>query len=163
MNNLLIFGVGLIGGSIALESQKKQMFNQVIGVQREGGTSLSSFVSNGMINRVSVDLNEDIKQADFIAIATPVAQIQNIYIRYQILFKQITNSCGIYHKRETYHNLFAPSSQFESRKDPKLIIHKQQIVHPCRNKCLSMNKKFDDERELVIKILACSWHGMLLS
>ena len=40
MNNLLIFGVGLIGGSIALESQKKQMFNQVIGVQREGGTSL---------------------------------------------------------------------------------------------------------------------------
>ena len=78
MNNLLIFGVGLIGGSIALESQKKQMFNQVIGVQREGGTSLSSFVSNGMIDRVSENLSEDIKQADFIVIATPVAQIQNI-------------------------------------------------------------------------------------
>ena len=78
MNNLLIFGVGLIGGSIALESQKKQMFNQVIGVQRDGGTSLTNFVSDGMINRVSVDLNEDIKQADFIVIATPVAQIQNI-------------------------------------------------------------------------------------
>ena len=59
MNNLLIFGVGLIGGSIALESQKKQMFNQVIGVQRDGGTSLTNFVSDGMINRVSVDLNED--------------------------------------------------------------------------------------------------------
>ena len=79
MNNLLIFGVGLIGGSIALESQKKQMFNQVIGVQREGGTSLSSFVSNGMIDRVSEDLNKDIKQADFIVIATPVAQIENIF------------------------------------------------------------------------------------
>ena len=78
MNNLLIFGVGLIGGSIALESQKKQMFNQVIGVQREGGTSLSSFVSNGMIDRISADLNKDIKQADFIVIATPVAQIENI-------------------------------------------------------------------------------------
>lgn len=78
MNNLLIFGVGLIGGSIALESQKKQMFNQVIGVQREGGTSLSSFVSNGMIDRISEDLNKDIKQADFIVIATPVAQIENI-------------------------------------------------------------------------------------
>ena len=78
MNNLLIFGVGLIGGSIALESQKKQMFNQVIGVQRVGGTSLSSFVSNGMIDRVSEDLNKDIKQADFIVIATPVAQIENI-------------------------------------------------------------------------------------
>jgi prephenate dehydrogenase len=78
MNNLLIFGVGLIGGSIALESQKKQMFNQVIGVQREGGTSLSSFISNGMIDRVSEDLNKDIKQADFIVIATPVAQIENI-------------------------------------------------------------------------------------
>lgn len=78
MNNLLIFGVGLIGGSIALESQKKQMFNQVIGVQREGGTSLSTFVSNGMIDRISEDLNKDIKQADFIVIATPVAQIENI-------------------------------------------------------------------------------------
>ena len=78
MNNLLIFGVGLIGGSIALESQKKQMFKQVIGVQREGGTSLSSFVSNGMIDRISEDLNKDIKQADFIVIATPVAQIENI-------------------------------------------------------------------------------------
>ena len=78
MNNLLIFGVGLIGGSIALESQKKQMFNKVIGVQREGGTSLSSFVSNGMIDRISEDLNKDIKQADFIVIATPVAQIENI-------------------------------------------------------------------------------------
>jgi len=78
MNNLLIFGVGLIGGSIALESQKNQMFNQVIGFQREGGTSLSSFLSNGMIDRISVDLDKDIKQADFIVIATPVAQIQNI-------------------------------------------------------------------------------------
>ena len=46
MNNLLIFGVGLIGGSIAIECQKKQMFNHVVGVQREGGTSLSPFVSD---------------------------------------------------------------------------------------------------------------------
>ncbi len=37
MNNLLIFGVGLIGGSIAIECQKKQMFNQVLAFKgREG-------------------------------------------------------------------------------------------------------------------------------
>ena len=54
MNNLLIFGVGLIGGSIAIECQKKQMFNQVIGVQRDGGTSLTNFVSNGMIMLVVI-------------------------------------------------------------------------------------------------------------
>ena len=78
MNNLLIFGVGLIGGSIAIECQKKQMFNHVVGVQREGGTSLSPFVSSGMIDRVSDSLEDDIKQADFIVIATPVAQIRNI-------------------------------------------------------------------------------------
>lgn len=78
MKNLLIFGVGLIGGSIALDSQKKRMFNQVIGVQREGGTSLSSFVSNGMLDKISKNLNDDIKQADLIVIATPVAQVQNI-------------------------------------------------------------------------------------
>ena len=62
MNNLLIFGVGLIGGSIAIECQKKQMFNHVVAVQREGGTSLSPFVSNGMIDKVSDNLGEDIKQ-----------------------------------------------------------------------------------------------------
>ncbi|MDA9086476.1 prephenate dehydrogenase/arogenate dehydrogenase family protein [Methylophilaceae bacterium] len=78
MKNLLIFGVGLIGGSIALESQKKRMFNQVIGVQRDGGTALSSFVSNGMLDKISKNLNDDIKQADLIVIATPVAQVQNI-------------------------------------------------------------------------------------
>ena len=78
MNNLLIFGVGLIGGSIALDCQKKTMFNQVIGVQREGGTPLSSFVSNGMLDKISKNINTDIEQADLIIIATPVAQIQNI-------------------------------------------------------------------------------------
>ena len=78
MNNLLIFGVGLIGGSVAIECQKKQMFNHIVGVQRKGGTSLSPFVSNGMIDRVSDNLSDDIKQADFIVIATPVAQIRNI-------------------------------------------------------------------------------------
>ena len=78
MNNLLIFGVGLIGGSIALDCQKKTMFNQVIGVQREGGTPLSSFVSNGMLDKISKNIDTDIKQADLIIIATPVAQIQNI-------------------------------------------------------------------------------------
>ena len=78
MNNLLIFGVGLIGGSIALDCQKKTMFNQVIGVQREGGTPLSSFVSNGMLDKISKNIDADIEQADLIIIATPVAQIQNI-------------------------------------------------------------------------------------
>ena len=78
MNNLLIFGVGLIGGSIALESQKKQMFDQVIGVQKKGGASLSDFVSNGMVDKISLDINKDIAQADIIVIATPVAQIQGV-------------------------------------------------------------------------------------
>lgn len=78
MNNLLIFGVGLIGGSIALDCQKKTMFNQVIGVEREGGTPLSSFVSNGMLDKISKNIDTDIEQADLIIIATPVAQIQNI-------------------------------------------------------------------------------------
>jgi prephenate dehydrogenase len=59
--------------------KKKQMFNQVVGVQREGGTSLSPFVSTGMIDRVSDNLDDDIKQADFIVIATPVAQIRDIF------------------------------------------------------------------------------------
>jgi|TARA_B110000967_G_scaffold193442_1_gene221019 prephenate dehydrogenase len=83
MKNILIFGVGLIGGSIALKSKHTKLFKQVVAVERKGGTSLSPFLKSGMLDHISTNLSNDIADADLIIIATPVAQIyevlKNIY------------------------------------------------------------------------------------
>ncbi len=74
-------------------AKKKSMFNQVIGVQREGGTLYQALVSKGMLDKISKNINTDIKQADLIIIATPVAQIQNILK--QSILHCLQNNCMI--------------------------------------------------------------------
>jgi prephenate dehydrogenase len=78
MANLLIFGVGLIGGSIALKCKEKNLFN-VVGVARKGGTAISPLVNKGIIDQVSTNLAFDVEKADIIIIATPVAQTSSIF------------------------------------------------------------------------------------
>ena len=78
MKNILIFGVGLIGGSIALKSKKTKLFEQIIAVERKGGTILSPFVESGMLDRLVTNLEDDVALADLIVIATPVSQISEI-------------------------------------------------------------------------------------
>ena len=77
MKNLLIFGVGLIGGSIALESQKKRMFDQVIGVQRDGCSAVSCLLSYGMRVIFSKYLNVLCIHAFFCVLSTPGSFCQN--------------------------------------------------------------------------------------
>ena len=78
MKKILIFGIGLIGGSIALKIKQKKSFDQVIGVGRSGGTSLSSYVSTGMLDIAIEKASEEIASTDLIIIATPVAQTKKI-------------------------------------------------------------------------------------
>ena len=78
MKKILIFGVGLIGGSIALKIRQKKLFDQIIGVGRSGGTSLTSYVSNGMLDVAIEKASEEIASTDLIIIATPVAQTKKI-------------------------------------------------------------------------------------
>ena len=78
MKKILIFGVGLIGGSIALKIKQKKSFDQVIGVGRSGGTSLSSYVSTGMLDVAIEKASKEIASTDLIIIATPVAQTKKI-------------------------------------------------------------------------------------
>ena len=78
MKKILIFGVGLIGGSIALKIRQKKIFDQIIGVGRSGGTSLASYVSTGMLDVAIEKASEEIATTDLIIIATPVAQTKKI-------------------------------------------------------------------------------------
>lgn len=78
MKKILIFGIGLIGGSIALKIKQKKLFEQIIGVGRSGGTSLTSYVSTGMLDVATNKASEEIASTDLIIIATPVAQTKKI-------------------------------------------------------------------------------------
>jgi prephenate dehydrogenase len=78
MKKILIYGIGLIGGSIALKIKQKNSFDQIVGVGRSGGTPLSPFVSNGMLDIVTENASEEIASANLIIIATPVAQTKKI-------------------------------------------------------------------------------------
>ncbi|MDA0730888.1 MAG: prephenate dehydrogenase/arogenate dehydrogenase family protein [Proteobacteria bacterium] len=76
MNKILIFGVGLIGGSIALKAKDLRLCKEIVGISRSNGTDLSPFVKSGMLDRASSNYQSEIQSADLIVLATPVAQIE---------------------------------------------------------------------------------------
>ena len=78
MKNLYIFGVGLIGGSIALKVRELFSFDKIIGIGRVGGNSLEGLVDSGILDSSSTKVDQNINQADLIIIATPVSQTKNI-------------------------------------------------------------------------------------
>ena len=72
-NKVAIVGVGLIGGSIALDIKKKRIANEVIGVSRHR-KSLLSAKRLGAIDRGSQNI-AIIRDADLVILATPVGTI----------------------------------------------------------------------------------------
>lgn len=73
MNNILIFGVGLIGGSLALALKKANSQLIVAGAGRSQA-SLEMALSLGIIDHIAVDISASVQAADVIVIAAPVAQ-----------------------------------------------------------------------------------------
>ena len=78
MKKLYIFGVGLIGGSIALKSRDLNIFDKIIGVGRVGGNSLENLVKSGVLDSSTKKINKEINEASLIVIATPVSQTKLI-------------------------------------------------------------------------------------
>lgn len=73
MKKIVIFGVGLIGGSVALALKKAGSSAQITGVGRST-ESLQTALNLGVIDVASSDVANAVKDADLILIATPVAQ-----------------------------------------------------------------------------------------
>lgn len=73
LKKLVIFGVGLIGGSVALALKKAGMRTQIVGVGRHQD-SLQTALDLGVIDVASSDIASAVQDADLILIATPVAQ-----------------------------------------------------------------------------------------
>lgn len=74
---VVIFGVGLIGGSFALALKKAGEVQHVIGVGRSVA-SLQRAVELGIIDEIAVSIESAVRAADLILIAAPVAQTAQI-------------------------------------------------------------------------------------
>mgnify|MGYP006141261211 FL=1 len=78
MKKLYIFGVGLIGGSIALKARELNIFDEIIGIGRPGGNSLENLVESGVLNSSPTEIDPNINEASLIIIAAPVEQTKLI-------------------------------------------------------------------------------------
>ncbi len=76
-NKLVIFGVGLIGGSVALALKQGTHTPLIVGVGRSA-SSLQEALSLGLIDQAETDIARAMQDADMVLIATPVAQTPSI-------------------------------------------------------------------------------------
>jgi prephenate dehydrogenase len=77
LNKVLIFGVGLIGGSLALALKKAGVASHIVGIGRNQD-SLKTALSLGVIDEAQTDIGQAMHGADIVVIATPVAQTPEI-------------------------------------------------------------------------------------
>ena len=77
INKLTIFGVGLIGGSLALSLRKAGYCKMVVGCSRSAG-HLQRAVDLGVIDSFTLDPAEAVKDADMILLAVPLRAIQPV-------------------------------------------------------------------------------------
>ncbi|WP_047538532.1 prephenate dehydrogenase [Methylotenera versatilis] len=73
MKKLVIFGVGLIGGSVALALKQARFTSHIVGVGRTK-SSLDEALTLGVIDSAETDIAKALDGADLILIAAPVAQ-----------------------------------------------------------------------------------------
>src|SRR5512143_4333758 len=77
---VVIFGVGLIGGSFALALRREEMVSEVVGFGRSQ-TTLEEAMRLGILDRIGSDVAHEVCDADLVLLATPVAQMADIFRR----------------------------------------------------------------------------------
>jgi prephenate dehydrogenase len=79
-NKLVVFGVGLIGGSFALALKAAGQVAEVVGFGRSVAT-LTQALHMGIIDRIGIHPGQETMDADLVLIATPVGQMPEILAR----------------------------------------------------------------------------------
>lgn len=80
LNKVVIFGVGLIGGSFALALRKAGAVSEVVGFGRSSAT-LEQAKQLGILDRIGSDVAREVRDADVVLLATPVAQMAELFAR----------------------------------------------------------------------------------
>ena len=77
---IVIFGVGLIGGSFALALRKANMVGEVVGFGRSAA-NLQQAKALGIIERIGSDVAAEVGDSDLVLLATPVGQMAELMAR----------------------------------------------------------------------------------
>ncbi|MBI3221784.1 MAG: prephenate dehydrogenase/arogenate dehydrogenase family protein [Nitrosomonadales bacterium] len=77
---IVIFGVGLIGGSFALALRRVHAVTEVVGFGRSAAT-LQQAQQLGIIDRIGDDVASEVGDADLVVLATPVGQMAELMAR----------------------------------------------------------------------------------
>ena len=77
---VVVFGVGLIGGSFALGLKASEQVEEVVGFGRTLST-LKEALGRGIIDRVGANAGQEVADADLVMLATPVGQMAEIMAR----------------------------------------------------------------------------------
>jgi len=77
---VVVFGVGLIGGSFALGLKAAGQVGEVVGFGRSVAT-LTQALDLGIIDRVGANPGQEVSDADLVLIASPVGQMPEIMAR----------------------------------------------------------------------------------
>ncbi len=73
---ITIIGVGLIGGSLGLALKEKKPNFKIVGIDKQ--EIIKKAIARGAIDEGTVNLEEGIKEADVVILATPVKTILNL-------------------------------------------------------------------------------------
>lgn len=76
IQKLVVVGVGLIGGSLALALRRAGAVRKIIGVGRSQ-TNLKKAIEAGVVDAVAAQIDEAARDADMIVLATPVNTISH--------------------------------------------------------------------------------------
>jgi len=77
---IVIFGVGLIGGSFALALRRADAVGEVVGFGRSAA-NLQQALGLGIIDRIGKDAAAEVSDADLVLLATPVGQMAELMAR----------------------------------------------------------------------------------
>ncbi|MCJ7789930.1 MAG: prephenate dehydrogenase/arogenate dehydrogenase family protein, partial [Candidatus Atribacteria bacterium] len=83
---ITIIGVGLIGGSLGLALKKKNLKYKITGIDKL--EIIEKAIARGAIDEGTIDLQNGIKEADLIIIATPVKTILDLLPRINPFIKK---------------------------------------------------------------------------
>ena len=75
---LVVFGVGLIGGSFAMALKKAALVDHVVGVGR-GRSNLERAVELGVIDQIAATAEAALPGADLVLVAVPVQQTARVF------------------------------------------------------------------------------------
>ena len=139
-----IIGLGLIGGSMALDLKRRGFANRVIGVEKEP-VNASAAEKIGLVDEI-VSYEDCVAQADIIVVAVPVGAavriVCDILDRFQQAGEEDSPSC----RSATLSGQMSGESPSPARWKEKIVIDvcstKEQICqatyyHPCRGQFVS--------------------------